>query len=68
MIILVVAVHTPAHMPQRPSQRHTKSMVRERMETQTIEGHGARNTMSKDDYDTPIIKYFNVKKHKSKKN
>jgi hypothetical protein len=43
-------------------------MVHERMETQTIEGHGTRNTMSLDDYDTPIVNFMNVKKHKSKKN
>jgi hypothetical protein len=42
-------------------------MVHERMETQTIEGQGSRNTMSKDDYDTPIVNFMNVKKHKSKK-
>jgi hypothetical protein len=34
------------------------------METQTIEGHGAINTMTKDDYDTPIANFMNVKKHK----
>jgi hypothetical protein len=62
MIIFVVAVHDPAHMPRHPSQRCTISMVHERMETQTIEGHGARNTMSKDDYDTPIVNFMNVKK------
>jgi hypothetical protein len=43
-------------------------MVHERMETQTIEGQGTQNTMSLDDYDTPIVNFMNVKKHKSKKN
>jgi hypothetical protein len=43
-------------------------MVHERMETQTIEGQGTGNTVSKDDYDTPIVNFMNVKKHKSKKN
>jgi hypothetical protein len=43
-------------------------MVHESMETQIIEGQGIRNTMSKDDYDTPIVNFFNVKKQKSKKN
>jgi hypothetical protein len=41
-------------------------MVHER--TQTIEGQGTQNTMSLDDYDTPIANFMNVKKHKSKKN
>ena len=67
MIIFFVAVHDPEQMPRRPSQRRTRSMVHEHMETQTIEGHDARNTMSKDDYDTRIVNSFNVKKHKSKK-
>jgi hypothetical protein len=30
-------------------------MVNERMEIQTIEGEGIGNTVSKDDYDTPIV-------------
>jgi hypothetical protein len=68
MIIFIVAVHDPAQMPRRPSQRCTRSMVHECMETQTIEGQGTQNTMSLDDYDTPIVNFMNVKKHKSKKN
>jgi hypothetical protein len=68
MIIFVVVVHAPTQMPQCPSQQHTISMVHEHMGTQTIEGKGARNTMSKDDYDTSIVNFINVKKHKSKKN
>jgi hypothetical protein len=28
------------------------------MEEQTIEGQGAINTMSKDDYDTPIVNFL----------
>jgi hypothetical protein len=68
MIIFIVAIHAPAQLPPRPSQRCTKSMVHECMETQTIEGQGVGNTMSKDNYDTPIINFMNVKKHKSKKN
>ena len=67
MIIFVVVVHDPVEMPRRPSQRRTISMVHEHMETQTIEGQGTRNTMSLDDYDTPIVNFMNVKKHKSKK-
>jgi len=55
-------------MPQCPSQRRTRSMVHERMETQKIEGHGARNTMSKDDYDTQIVNLFNVKNINQRKN
>jgi hypothetical protein len=55
-------------MPQRPSQSHTRSMVHKHMETQTIEGQGTQNTMSLDDYDTPIVNFMNVNKHKSKKN
>jgi hypothetical protein len=66
MIIFVVPVHDPEQMPANPSQRRTRSMVHER--TQTIEGQGTRNTMSLDDYDTPIVNFMNVKKHKSKKN
>jgi hypothetical protein len=66
MIIFVVAVHDPEQMPRRPSQRRTRSMVQER--TQTIEGQGTQNTMSLDDYDTPIVNFMNVKTHKSKKN
>jgi len=42
-------------------------MVHERMETQTIERQGTINAMSKDDYDTPIINSFDVKKHESQK-
>jgi hypothetical protein len=68
MIIFVVAVHSPAQLPPCPSQRCTRSMVHERMETQTIEGQGVVNTVSKGDYDTPIVNFMNVKKHKSKKN
>jgi hypothetical protein len=66
MIIFVVLVHEPEQMPANPSQRRTRSMVHER--TQTIEGQGTQNTMSLDDYDTPIVNFMNVKKHKSKKN
>ena len=58
-------VHAPAQMPRHPSQRRTRSMVHERMETQTIEGYGTRNAMSKDDYDTLIVNFFTGKKHKS---
>jgi hypothetical protein len=42
-------------------------MVHEHMETQTIEVQGAINTMSKDDYDTPIVNFFTGKKYKSQK-
>jgi serine protease inhibitor ecotin len=68
MIIFVVAVHDPKQIPRCPSQQCTRSMVHEHMETQTIEGHGTQNTMSLDDYDTPIVNFMNGKKHKSKKN
>jgi hypothetical protein len=68
MIIFIVAVHNPEQMPRRHSQRRTISMVHEHMETQTIEEKGTRNTMSLDDYDTPIVNFMNVKKQKSKKN
>ena len=68
MIIFFVAVHDPTQIPRHPSQRCTRRMVHEHMETQTIEGQGERNTMSLDDYDTPIVNFMNVKKHKSKKN
>ena len=66
MIIFVVAVHDPKQMPRRPFQWCTISMVHEG--TQTIEGQGTQNTMSLDDYDTPIVNFMNAKKHKSKKN
>jgi hypothetical protein len=66
MIIFVVAIHDPEQMPRRPSQQRTRIMVHEC--TQTIEGQGTQNTMSLDDYDTPIVNFMNVKKHKSKKN
>ena len=66
MIIFVVPVHDLEQMPTDPSQGRTKSMVHEH--TQTIEGQGTWNTMSLDDYDTPIVNFMNVKKHKSKKN
>jgi len=66
MIIFIVLVHDPKQMLANPSQWRTKSMVHEH--TQTIEGQGTRNTMSLDDYDTPIVNFMNVKKHKSKKN
>jgi hypothetical protein len=65
MIILVIPVHNPEQMPSNPSQQRTISMVHER--TETIEGHGTQNTMSLDDYDTPIVNFMNVKKDKSKK-
>jgi hypothetical protein len=67
MIIFVVAVHAPAQMPRRPSQRCTIIMVHKYMETQTIERQGTINAMSKDDYDTPIVNSFNVKKLESQK-
>jgi hypothetical protein len=38
------------------------------METQTTEGQGIGNTISEDYYDTPIVNFMNLKKHKSKKN
>jgi hypothetical protein len=66
MIIFVVAVQDPEQMPRHPSQRRTKSIVQDF--TQTIEGQGTRNTMSLDDYDTPIVNFMNVKTHTSKKN
>jgi hypothetical protein len=59
MTIFVVPVHDPEQMSAKLEQRRTRSMVHER--TQTIEGHGTRNTMSLDDYDTPIANFINVK-------
>ena len=64
MIIFIVAIHDPKNMPRRPSHRCTRSMVHERMETQTIGGQGTRNTMSLDDLDIPIVSFMNVKKYK----
>jgi hypothetical protein len=68
MIIFVVSIHDLAQMPRCPSQQLTRSMVHEHMEKKTIEGQGTQNTMSLDDYDTPIVNFMNAKKHKSKKN
>ena len=68
MPIFVVAVHAPSELPPRPTQRRTRSMIHEGMETQTLAGHGFVDIPPNDDDNIPIIiSYFNTKKQKSKK-
>ena len=63
MPIFVVAVHTPSEHPPRPSQRRTRSMIHEGMETQTLVGHGLVDIPPNDDDNIPIIvSYYNAKK------
>ena len=67
--IFIVAVHAPSELPPCPSQRCTRSMIHEDMETKTLAGHGFVDNPPNDDDNIPIIiSYFNAKKHKSKKN
>jgi len=60
IVTVTQTVHAPAQLHPRPSQRRTRSMVHEHMETQTIEGQGAGNTVLEDDYDTLIVNFMNV--------
>ena len=55
MPIFVVVVHAPSEFPPRPTQRCTRSMIREGMETQTLAGHGFVDIPPNDDDNTPII-------------
>ena len=62
------SVHAPSKLPPRPTQRRTRSMIHEDMETQTLVGHGFVDNPPNDDDNIPIIvSYFNAKKQKSKK-
>ena len=68
MPIFIVVVHAPSELPPRPSQRRTRSMIHEGMETQTLAGHGFVYNPPNDYDNIPIIvSYFNAKKQKSKK-
>jgi len=63
MPIFVVAVHAPSELPPCPTQRRTRSMIHEGMETQTLAGHGFVDNPPNDDDNIPIIvSYFNAKK------
>ena len=69
MPIFIVAVHTPSKLPPRPTQRRTRSMIHEGMETKKLVGHGFVDIPPNDDDNIPIIiSYYNAKKQKSKKN
>ena len=69
MPIFVVVVPAPSKPPPRPTQRRTRSVIHEGMETQTLAGHGFVDNPPNDDDNIPIIvSYFNAKKQKSKKN
>ena len=68
MLIFVFVVHAPLELPPRPTQRCTRSMIHEGMETQTLVGHGFVAIPPNDDDTIPIIvSYYNAKKQKSKK-
>ena len=63
MPIFDVAVHAPSELPPCPTQRRTRSMMHEGMETQTLVGHGFVDIPPNDDDNTPIIvSYYNAKK------
>ena len=65
MPIFVLAVYAPSELPPCPSQRRTRSMIHEGMETQTLVGHGFVDNPPNDDDNIPIItSYFNAKKQK----
>ena len=63
MPIFIVAIHAPSELPPCPSQRRTKSMIHEGMETQTLAVHGFVYSPPNDDDNIPIIaSYYNAKK------
>ena len=63
MTIFVVAVHAPSELPPCPTQRRTRIMIHEGMETQTLVGHGFVDIPPNDDDNIPIIViYYNAKK------
>ena len=63
MPIFIVGVHAPSKLPPFPTQRHTRSMIHEGMETQTLAGHGFVDIPPNDDDNIPIIiSYYNAKK------
>ena len=63
MTIFVVAVHAPSELPPFPTQRRTRIMIHEGMETQTLVGHGFVDIPPNDDDNIPIIViYYNAKK------
>ena len=65
MLIFIVAIHAPSELPPRPSQRRTRSMIHEGMETQTLARHGFVDNPPNDDDNIPIIvSYYNAKKQK----
>ena len=49
MPIFVVVARSPLELPPRPIQWHTRSMIHEGMETQTLEGHGFVDNPPNDD-------------------
>ena len=67
MIVFVVAVDAHLQLPPRPSHQCTISMVREGVETQSTQlGQGARNTLTDEDDDIPLVGF--KKQNKTKKN
>jgi hypothetical protein len=67
MTIFVVAVDAHLQLPPRPAHRRTRSMVCEGMETQSTQlGQGARNTLTDEDDDIPLVGFFRKKKKKKK--
>jgi hypothetical protein len=56
MIIFVVAVDAHLQLPPCPAHRNTRSTVCEGMETQSTQlGKGARNTLTNEDDDIPLV-------------
>ena len=68
MPIFVVAFHAPSELPPRPSQRRTRSMIHEGVETKTLARHGSvDNPPNDDDNISTIVTYFNTKNRNQRK-
>ena len=63
MPIFVVAVHAPSELPPCPTQRCTRSMIHEVIESKKLEGHVFLYIPQNYDDNIPIIvSYYNAKK------
>ena len=68
MTVFVVVADAHLQLPPRPAHQHTRSMVREGMETQSTQlGQGTRNTFPDEDDDIPLVGFIR-KKLKTKNN
>ena len=68
MPIFIVAVDAPSELPPRPTQRSTRSMIHEGMETKTLVGHGFVDIPPNDDDNIPIIvSYLNARNKNQRK-